>query len=207
MFGLDEPTVFLLAGLAVAAVIALVVAAVRRVGRRRLETFGPAFELGTARVPGALSTSVEGLFLGYTCRYTIEQRSQYSPGGAALRIAASSPQQWTASKQDLGSRLMTQIGLFKDVTVGDQELDRRLRFSGADATTLVSLFGQERTRVALRSLSGTENFASIAVRDRRVDVKWAPRKPDLDDEPDALRLRLAAAIDLLAACGFPPAMG
>ena len=102
---------------------------------------------------------------------------------------------------------MTQIGLLKDVTVGDEELDGRLRFSGADATTLVSLFGQDRTRAALRTLSGTENFASVAVRDRRVDVKWAPRRPDLDDEPDALRLRLAAAIDLLAACGFPPTMG
>ena len=207
MFGLDESTFFLVIGFAIAAVIALVVVAVRRAGQRRLESLGPAFELGTARVPGALSTSVEGVYQGFTCRYTIEQRSQYSPGGATLRIGSASTQQWTASKQDLGSRLMTQIGLLKDVAIGDQELDSRLRFSGADATSLLSLFGQERTRAALRTLSNTENFASVAVRNQRVDVKWAPRKPELDDDPGALRLRLAASVDLLAACGLPPSMG
>lgn len=207
MFGFDEPPIFVLAGIALAAVIGLVLVAVRRAGRRRLERFGPAFELGTARLPSALSSSIEGLHQGYTCRYTIEQRSQYSPGGATLRIAASSPLRWTASKQDIGSRLMTQIGLLKNVAIGDEELDERLRFSGADATSLVSLFGQERTRSALRTLSSTENFASVSVRDRRIDVKWAPRKPDLDDAPDALQHRLGVAVDLLAACGFPPAMG
>jgi hypothetical protein len=204
---LDLTTLSFLGGLALAALILLIAAAVRRSARRRLETLGPAFELGTARVPGALSSAVEGIFHGYTCRYSTEQRSQYSPGGATLRIFASSPQQWMASKQDVGSRLMTQIGLLRDVTIGDAELDRRLRFSGADATGLMNVFGQERAREALRSLAATESFASVAVRGRRVDIKWAPRNPALDDDPDALRQRMMASVDLLTACGIPPAMG
>lgn len=207
MAGFDESTVVLLVGIAVAAGLALIVLGVRRAGRRRLEVLGPAFELGTARVAGTLSTSVEGLFQGYSCRYSVEQRSQYSPGGASLRVAASSPLQWIVAKQDMGSRLMTQIGLLKDVPVGDDELDRRLRFAGTDADNLVSVFGQERTRNALRSLSDTENFASVTVRTHRVDVKWSPSNPGLDDDPDGLRSRLVAAVNLLVACGVPPAMG
>lgn len=207
MSGLDESTIVLLVAVAVAAALALVVVGIRRAGQRRLETLGPAFELGTARVSGALSTGVAGLYKGYTCQYTVEQRSQYTPGGATLRVSASSPLQWAVSRQDMGSRLMTQIGLLKNVAIGDVELDARLRFSGSDAASLVSVFGLERTRSPLRGLSDTENFASVTVRNQRVDVKWAPRNPSLDDNPDALRRRLAGAIDLLTACGIPPAMG
>ena len=207
MFGLDDSTIFFIIAIGATAVIALIVAAIRSAGRRRLELLGPAFELGTARVPGALSTSVEGVFQGYTCRCTIEQRSQYSPGGAALRILASSPLQWNAAKQDIGSRLMAQIGLLKDVMIGDEELDEKLRFSGSDEASMLTVFGQEHTREALRELAGSDNFASITVRNQRVDIKWAPRKPELDDDPDALRRRLTVAVDLLAACGYPPLMG
>jgi hypothetical protein len=206
MFGLDETTVFFIIGVGAAAVIALIIAATRMAGRRRLELLGPAFELGTARTPGGLSTAVEGIFQGYTCRYTIEQRSQYSPGGAAIRIPASSPVQWTASKQDMGSRLMVQIGILKDFSIGDQELDEKLRFSGSDETALLSVFGQQRTRAALRALADSEHFASITVRSDRVDAKWAPRKPELDDSPEALRQRLTMTVEVLAACGYPPLM-
>jgi len=206
MFGLDDSTLFFIIGVGAAAVIALIIAATRSAGRRRLELMGPAFELGTARVPGTLSTAVEGIYQGYTCRYSIEQRSQYSPGGATLRILASSPLHWNAAKQDMGSRLMAQVGLLKDVMIGDDELDERLRFSGSDEASMLTVFGQQRTREALRALAGTENFTSIAVRNQRVDVKWAPRAPDLDDSPDALRNRLTVAVDLLAACGYPPLM-
>lgn len=207
MWGLDESTIVLLVAVAVAAAIALVVLGIRRMGKRRLETLGPAFDLGTARIPGALSTGVAGLYQGYSCHYTIEQRSQYSPGGATLRVSASSPLQWAVTKQDVGSRLMTQIGILKDVAIGDAELDAQFRFSGSDAASLISVFGQDRTRSSLRALCDTENFASVTVRNRRADIKWAPRNPTLDDNPDALRSRLAGAVDLLAACGIPPAMG
>ena len=207
MFGFDESTVFVFIGVAAAAAVALVVFASRRAGQRRLEQLGPAFELGTAKLPSALSSSVEGIYLGYTCRYTVEQRSQYSPGGATLRIGAASPLHWSASKADVGSRLMTNLGILKDVEIGDAELDERLRFSGSDQTSLLTVFGQTRTREALRELALSENFASIAVRDQRSEIKWAPRLPELDDDPDAVRQRLAQAIDVLAACGYPPTMG
>jgi hypothetical protein len=207
MFGLDDSTLFLIIGFGAAAVIALAIAATRSAGRRRLELLGPAFELGTARTPGGLSTAVEGVYQGYTCRYSIEQRSQYSPGGATIRVPASSPLQWTAAKQDVGSRLMTQIGLLKDVMIGDDELDSALRFSGSDEASMRTVFGQRRTREALRSLAASEGFASVTVRNERADFKWAPRKPELDESPDELRRRLTLAIELMSACSYPPLMG
>jgi hypothetical protein len=207
VFGFDDSTIFFLIGIGVAAAVALIVVAARAAGRRRLEKLGPAFELGTARLPSALSSSVEGIYLGYTCRYTIEQRSQYSPGGATLRVRAASTMHWSASKADLGSRLMTNLGILKDVEIGDAELDERLRFTGSDRTSLLTVFGQTRTLEALRELVRSENFASIVVRDQRTDIKWAPRHPELDDDPDAVRQRLAKAVDVLAACSYPPTMG
>jgi hypothetical protein len=72
---------------------------------------------------------------------------------------------------------------------------------------LMSLFGQQRTRSALRALAATQGFASIAVRGQRADIKWAPRQPELDENPEVLRRRLSAAVDLLAACSCPPLMG
>jgi hypothetical protein len=206
MFGLDDSTIFFLIGIGVSAAAVLIVVATRKAGQRRLEQLGPAFELGTATLSGGLSTGVEGIYQGYTCRYTIEQRSQYSPGGATLRIGASSPLQWTASKADMGSRLMTSLGILKDVDIGDEELDERLRFAGSDQTSLLTVFGQTRTRESLRELSRSKNFGSVTVRDRQTEIKWAPRDPELDDNPDILRQRLTMATDLLAACAYPPSM-
>lgn len=206
MFGFDESTAFFIIGLGVAAAVALIIFVSRRAGQKRLEQLGPAFELGTAKLPGGLSSSVEGIYLGYTCRYAIEQRSQYSPGGATLRVGAASPLHWSASKADIGSRLMTNLGILKDVEIGDAELDELLRFSGSDRTSLLTVFGQTRTREALRELVRSENFASIVVRDRRSEIKWTPRHPELDEDPNAVRLRLAKATDVLAACSYPPTM-
>ena len=205
MFGFDDTTIFFLFGIGGAAAVTLIVVVSRKAGRDRLERLGPAFELGTARLPGALSSSVEGIYLGYSCRYTIEQRSQYSQGGATLRVGAMSPLHWNASKADMGSRLMTNLGFLKDVEIGDEELDERLRFSGGDQTSLLTVFGQTRTREALRELVRSENFASVTVRDQRSEFN-ASRHPELDDDPDALRQRLAKAVDLLAACSYPPTM-
>jgi len=71
----------------------------------------------------------------------------------------------------------------------------------------MSLLGQERARTALRALAETEGFTAVSVRVRRVTIAWSPRRPELDENPEALRRRLSAAVDLLAACGCPPLMG
>ena len=207
MFELDQSTIFALAALAAGALVALVVAVLRAQGRRLLDKLAPAFELGTARRVGLVPAAVEGLFQGYTFRYTVEPRSQYSAGGASLRARVSSPLQWGASLKDAGSRLLLSIGILKDLDIGDDELDQRLRFAASDPSSLTALFGQTRTREALRVLSAGQGFASVQIRSERVDLKWAPRQPELDEDPDALRGRLAAAVALLTACGYPPLMG
>jgi len=179
----------------------------RRSSQQRSEKLAPAFELGTTRMIGPFGTAMKGLYQGYQCRYTIEHASQYSPGGAGLRLQASSPLQWAASKTDAGGRLMVRLGLLKDFQIGDPELDQRLRFSGTDAPSLMSVFSQDRSRTAMRALANTENFSSLTVRTQRVDVKWAPRRPELDENPDVLRQRLEAVRALLEACGYPPLLG
>jgi hypothetical protein len=190
-----------LVGLAAAAVI------LRRTARRRLEPLVAAFELGTTRLSGLFFNSVEGLSQGYSCRYTVESASQYSPGGATLRLAATSPLQWSAGIKDLGSRLMVRVGMLRDQEIGDDELDHRLRFSSTDEMALLSLFGQQRARSALRVLSQSDNFNSITVRAERIDIKWTPRRPQLDENPEVLRVRLAASVELSSSCGYSPRMG
>jgi hypothetical protein len=188
-------------------VVVLIAAALRRAARRRLEPLAVAFELGTTRLGGPLVNSIEGLFQGYSCRYTLESASQYNPGGATLRLNATSPLQWSAGVEDLGSRLMVRVGILRDVEIGDEELDRRLRLSSSDEMGLKSALGQERSRNALRALSQSENFNSVTVRPDRVDVKWTPRRPKLDENPEVLRLRLAESVELLTACGYSPRIG
>ncbi len=203
----NDPTIAALLIAVVVAVSIIVIVMVRRSGRRRLDNLAPAFELGTTRVVGPFGNIIEGIYQGYSARYTVEQRSQYSPGGATLRVGATSPQQWSAGVEDVGSKLMVRVGILKDFNIGDPDLDQRLRFSGSDETTLLSLFSTTATRTAMRTLSDTANFNSVTVRPDRVDVKWAPRKPELDDNPDILRARLDTVTGLLTACGYPPQMG
>ena len=92
---------------------------VRHHGRKRAERLAPAFELGTSRRVGPLGTVVEGLYRGYHCRYTIQNASQYNPGGASLRLALTGPHRWTAELTDTGGRLMVKLGIFKDLEIGD----------------------------------------------------------------------------------------
>ena len=207
MFDLSQSTIFALAALAAGALVALVVAVARAQARRLFDKLAPAFELGTARRVGLVPAAVEGLYQGYTFRYTVEARSQYSSGGASLRARVSSPLQWSASLKDAGSRLLVSVGILKDLDIGDDELDQRLRFGASDPSALPALLGQTRTRESLRALTASPGFASIQIRSDRVDLKWAPRQPELDEDPDALRGRLAATVGLLSACGYPPQMG
>jgi len=197
-------TALMLIAAGILAIVAIGLVLMRRHSQRLHDRLAPAFDLGTTRRASSLPPAVEGLVQGYTCRYGIEQRSQYSAGGATLRIRAASPLRWRASRKDAASRLLASIGLLRDLAVGDEELDTRLRLSAGDAPMLMSLLGQQRTRAALRTLADTEGFASISVRAARADLKWSPRRPELDEDPTVLRRRLGAAVDLLAACGCPP---
>ena len=176
-------------------------------GRKRAERLAPAFELGTSRRVGPLGTVVEGLYRGYSCRYTIQNASQYNPGGASLRLALTGPLRWTAELTDTGGRLMVKLGIFKDLQIGDHELDERLRFSATEDGSLRSLFGGESVRASMHSLVDSENFAKLDIREDRADAKWAPRNSRLDEDPEVLRARLETVTALLEACGYPPRIG
>lgn len=198
--------------LGIAAVVAVVVVAglaaallmVSRLGRQRYERLAPAFELGTCRAVGLLGTAVEGLYRGYTCRYMIQHASQYNPGGASLRLAAGCPFAWSAHVADAGSRLMVKAGLLQDIRVADGAFGDRLRFATRDEASLRSLLGTEEVRSALERLLASPNFESVRARDDRLEARWAPRAPQLDDDPEVLRLRLDAIADLAAASGCSP---
>lgn len=201
-----DPDILRIAIVAAAVIFGLsVMAAVLRYkGRRRLERLGPAFELGTSRSDGFLKTRVGGIYRGYSCSLLIQHASQYDRGGAVLRVAAASPHIWSAEISNPGARLMVKVGLFKDLDVGDQILDERLRFSAEDEGTLTSIFGIEAVRAAMHRLLGSENFESIHTRMDRIDAKWAPRATALDEDPDVLRARLELVTEFVAACSYSP---
>jgi len=187
--------------------IGIVFVVARRATRKRLEQLVPVFELGTTRLVGTFASSIEGLSQGYTCRYTINMPSQHNPGGATLRMNAVSTVRWSASAENFGSRLMARLGILKDVEIGDAELDAHLRFSSGDDIVFTALFGQQRAREAIRRLAAGENFNSVTVREERVDVKWTPRNPRLDEVPETVRARLESVIELLSATGSSPSVG
>ena len=174
-------------------------------GRVRAEKLGVAFELGTSRPAGVLGSAVDGLYRGYSCRYQIQYPSQYDRGGSILRIAITSPHQWSAEATKPGTRMLAKFGLLKDFKIGDHEMDEHFRFSADEEASLRSVFGTEAVRDAMHVLTASENFESIRVRPERVDVRWSPRIPRLDEEPETLRNRLEFVTTLVVACGYPPA--
>ena len=176
-----------------------------RKGRLRTERIGAAFELGTAKPAGFLGSAVDGLYRGYSCRYQIQYPSQYDRGGASLRLTVSSPHQWSMEVAKPGTRLLTSIGLLKDFEIGDRELDEHFRFATDDEGSLRSLFATESLRDAVHVLAASENFESLRVRPGRIDIRWSPRMPKLDEEPEVLRARLEYVVTLVQACGYPPA--
>jgi len=184
--------------------LGIMVVVLRYMGRRRLQRLGPAFELGTSKSEGFLGVAVGGVYRGYSCRLLIQHASQYDRGGATLRVAASSPHRWSAEISKPGALLLVKVGLFKDLDVGDQMLDERLRFSADDEGSLLSLFGVEAVRAAMHELVASENFESIHAREDRVDVKWSPRVVKIDEDPDVLRVRLELATAVVAACSYTP---
>jgi hypothetical protein len=175
-----------------------------RKGRLRTERLSIAFELGTAKSAGVLGSAVDGLYRGYSCRYQVQYPSQYDRGGASLRLMVSSPHHWSTEVAKPGTRLLTRFGLLKDLEIGDRELDEHFRFAADDEGGLRSLFATETVREAMHVLAASENFESVQVRPERVDIRWSPRMPKLDDEPEALRGRLEFVVTLVQACGYPP---
>jgi len=174
-------------------------------GRQRAATLGVAFELGTSKAAGVLGSAVDGLYRGYSCRYQIQYPSQHDRGGANLRFAVTSTHQWSAELTKPGTRMLAKFGLLKDFEIGDRELDEHFRFAGDEEENLRSVFGTEAVREAMHVLTASENFESIRVRPERVDVRWSPRMPRLDEEPETLRNRLEFVTTLVVACGYPPA--
>jgi hypothetical protein len=201
-----DPELIPLAVTAAVVILTLTVVAtvLRKKGRRLAERLAPAFELGTSRPAGPLGIGVDGLYRGYSCRYLVRLASQYDRGGATLKLDATSPFSWSAERSQAGTRLLVSLGVLRDLEVGDEELDERLRFAADDVGALLGLIGTASFRSALLELVSTENFESVRVRTERLEVMWSPRAAQLDEDPEALRGRLEAAVDLLTAAGSPP---
>jgi hypothetical protein len=184
--------------------LALTLLILRNKGRRRAERLGAAFELGTSRPAGVLGSALDGLYRGYSCRYLIQYASQYDRGGAILRFAVTSPHRWTAEVSKTGTRMLARFGLLKDFEIGDRDLDENLRFAADEEGTLWALFGTEAVLNAMHIIAASESFESVHVRAERIDVRWSPRMPRLDEDPEALRARLELVTALVVACGYPP---
>jgi hypothetical protein len=185
--------------------LAVVLLMIVKKGRKRAQKLGVAFELGTSKPAGVLGSAVDGLYSGYSCRYQIQYPSQYDRGGATLRFAVTSPHQWSAELSRPGTRVLAKFGLLKDFDIGDRELDEHFRFAAKEEETLRSIFGLEAVRDAMHVLAAVENFESVHVRPERIDVRWSPRVPQLDEDPGTLRDRLENLTAFTLACGYPPA--
>ena len=195
---------------AIAAVLTSVgvaVAVLRKSGQKRFETLAPAFDFGSSSKVGLFATTVEGIWRGYTCRYTIEPASQYSPGGARLSLAVSAAGRWSAERATAGSRFMVQVGVLQDHEIGDPDLDRQLRVTAEEPGSVESVFGIEGVRTAIRNLLESENFTAVRLGKRGLEVRWSPRDRKLDEDVATLRRRLEAAVDLASMCGYPPRLG
>ena len=186
--------------------LALMIIILLSKGRKRAERLAPAFELGTARPTGVLGSALEGLYRGFSCRYRIQYPSQYDRGGAVLRLAVISSHQWTAELEKPGSRFLSRFWLIQDLAIGDRELDEHFRFAAKEEGVLKPLFGSEAVLDAMHILTASENFESVHVRPEGVDIKWSPRAPKLDEDPEALRTRLELATALVVACGYTPSL-
>ncbi len=189
---------------AVALTLIVVGTVMRRKGRRIAEHLTPAFELGTAQPLGFFGVGLRGLHRGYQCRYVLRFASQHDRGGATLGIEAVAPFSWSAERSQAGTRLLLSLRVLRNLEVGDPALDERFRFAAEDPGALQAVLRIEAFRRAVLALVATENFESIRARANRIELSWAPRSANLDEDPETLRLRLDAAVGLLTAGGWPP---
>jgi hypothetical protein len=198
---------FAAVGIAVVLIgLAVAVAVMRRVGRKRFIRLAPAFDFGTCKQVGPFGMTVAGLYGGFTCRYTIHPASQHNPGGASLRLGVTGAGRWSADVAGAGSRLLVKVGVLQDLEIGDPDLDLRLRFTADDESGLRSLFGADHVRTAIQGVLATENFAGVRCRTDRLETRWSPRDRHLDEDGETLRKRLEVVAGLAAACGYVPRM-
>jgi|GEM_PF-3197395 len=195
-------------GLALGFVVLIVVRR-RLVGR--LQALENAFEPASARVGGLIPSGITGRWQGYTFRYSLQMRSNNSPGGATITSRVRAPFDWRAAAIWQGPKVanlamlgLMQLGLLRDVKVGDPELDRQLRFSAKDPQELTVAFGTVGLREAMQRLLGLKNFRSIAISRGTLVAVWTPRDPKLDEDIETVRGRLSALVDLVSALGCSP---
>jgi len=199
----------LFAAVAIAVVlcgVTIAVVVMRSRGRKLLDELAPAFDFGTRRTVGPFGLVVEGLYRGFTCRYSIHPASQHHPGGASLRLAVNGAGTWSAELAGAGSRLLVKMGFLRDLKIGDAELDLRLRFSAEDESGLDSLFAADYVRSSFREVVETANFAGVRCRADRLEARWSPRDRRLDEDGAVVRSRLEAVTGLATACGYVPRM-
>jgi len=204
---LTEQTLILLAVAAAALVLIGVLVLIDRSARRRMEKLLPAFEAGTAATKGFVQPSVTGLVSGYAFHYRIEPASQYSPGGAVSTAAVASTSRWSVRVADLGSTALVKLGILADHSIGDDELDKKLRFGAPEGGILLAAFGTSAARNALRVLADGGGFHGVALKPDRCTAQWRPRSKGIDEDPTVVRDRLEAVAHLLAATGCPPRLG
>ena len=203
---LDSQMVSILIAAAVTAVTIAIVAFAVRAQRRKLARLEPLFDPGSARV-ARMGGWIAGLARGYSCRYAIQHRSQYNPGGAILRLGVVAPVQWTARKEGLLSRGMVRLGLARDLKSDDPGLDERLRFTAHSSSDLMGALGTSAARSALERVSASDRFQHVKVAFGRCEVRWSPSDRHADVSVEVVSDRLDATLELVTALGYPPRMG
>ena len=202
---LDSELVSILIAVAVTVATLAIIAFAVRAQRRKLARLEPLFEPGTVRV-SRMGGWIAGLMRGYTCRYTIQNRSQYNPGGATLRLGVVAPIAWAARLEGLLSRGMVRLGLTQDLKLGDPGLDERLRFTAHSSSDLMGALGISAARSALERVSTSDRFQHVKVSSGRCEVRWSPSDRRADVSEEVVRHRLDATLDLVTALGYPPQM-
>jgi len=179
--------------------------------RRALRRAAGAFEPGSATVRGAIAASVAGCRGGYRWQYRLVPRTNTGPSSAQLTTRVSPRFDWKAELVgggpwlvDLGKLLAAQVGVLRDVEVGDPVLDRRFRFAASDPEELQRAFTGGGAREALLALAATQRFRAIIVRKGTCTVSWSPKDRSSDGSVEGLRARLDAVASVLTACGFAP---
>ncbi len=206
----DELLGMLMAAGGLAVGVAVLLVARRRLASR-LRALEGAFEPASAQVSGLIPTAITGRWQGYAFRYTLQMRSNNSPGGATATSPVRAPFDWRAVVVGHGPRTVNlamlglqQLGLLKDVEVGDPDLDRRLRFSAKDPQELTVAFGTTGVRRAMSRLLELKNFRSVAITKGKLTAAWTPRDPALDEDVATVRARLSALVNLASALGCSP---
>ena len=194
-------------GILIAGILLLglvVVPLVRMVQRRRLQPLEPIFEPGTFRLAGFAPVWAEGRVEGYPCRYRVVDRGKNSPGGARLELGVVAPFPWHASPANVLTRALANVGVMRDLEIGDPQLDERLRFTAAEPERLAGQFRVDTAREALRRLAGGEAFAGIGTSDGALSVRWQPRRRGIDENPEAVRRRISETIGVATALSYAP---